>query len=70
MGLKPKKEMLHGYFLKSQVCLLLGAGLVYVQSKFHQKTADQQTARDEPANYPVFGLITDYIVKKIANKKD
>ena len=65
MGLRSKKELLHKYFLFSQFFLLLGGGVVSIHMKFHKKTVENPSAKDEVPNYSIFEAIQRYLVKKI-----
>lgn len=53
MGLKPKSELLHKYFLSSQVALLLLLGVKSYHSRFHQELVEEEVAENETAQLPV-----------------
>lgn len=57
MGLKPKSELYHRYFLSSQVALLLFVGLKTMHNRFHKDISGEESAINEPAKYPAFEVL-------------
>lgn len=63
MGLKPKSELYHKYFLSSQVALLLFIGMKAMHNKFHKDISGEESAINEPAKYPAFEMLLSKIVE-------
>ena len=57
MGLKPKSELLHKYFLSSQVALIFLLGVKSYHSRFHQDLVEEEVAENEPVRLPVYEYI-------------
>jgi hypothetical protein len=66
MGLKPKAELFHKYFLTSQMMLLACLAIRAYHRKFNKNIEEEEIAENEPAKLPVF----EYLMMKLTSSDD
>jgi hypothetical protein len=58
MGLKPKRELFHKWFVGAQAVMIAAIGAAYWQKGYFKETGANGTAREEMPKYPLFDLIS------------